>query len=403
MRMRFKSLLFIILFLFIFTASVGVGYLFYHEAPTDSDIVIDGDITINYLSGKTFKLNGDNEISFSVTNNDSEQKYYYIQLTDVYAKDVSYELKSSDNFEKSDALKSDIISNQISIEGNKTINYTIKFQAEDNKEYSGTIKVGVKVNENNTFADVILANNKVGDVTLSNIGDTATLDEGLQKKEDDIGPAYYFRGAVSNNFVTFANFTWKIVKINGDGSVKLVLDGILPEISKYYESDTEFLNTPIYKQLESWYNGYLSNYSDYITYYKYCDDKGYDSNKTTLLAYNRIITNKIPSFVCLGNALNSKIGLLTADEVSLAGGSNVANTSYYLYNENIKTSYYTMTASSINATFNPFVVNADGSLVSDVSGTLLRGVRPVINITKNAKVSGSGTYDDPYTIISNKN
>ncbi|MBD8923617.1 hypothetical protein EGR52_09450 [bacterium] len=94
---------------------------------------------------------------------------------------------------------------------------------------------------------------------------------------------------------------------------------------------------------------------------------------------------------------------MTADEVSLAGGSNVANTSYYLYNENIKTSYYTMTASSINATFNPFVVNADGSLVSDVSGTLLRGVRPVINITKNAKVSGSGTYDDPYTIISNKN
>ncbi|MBD8923949.1 hypothetical protein EGR52_11230, partial [bacterium] len=88
MRMRFKSLLFIILFLFIFTASVGVGYLFYHEAPTDSDIVIDGDITINYLSGKTFKLNGDNEISFSVTNNDTEQKYYYIQLTDVYAKDV---------------------------------------------------------------------------------------------------------------------------------------------------------------------------------------------------------------------------------------------------------------------------------------------------------------------------
>lgn len=403
MRMRFKSALSFIFFLILVCSSIGVGYLFYHEVSTDSDIVIDGDITINYLSGKTFKLNGDNEISFSVTNNDSEQKYYYIQLTDVYAKDVSYELKSSDNFEKSDALKSDIISNQISIEGNKTINYTIKFQTEDNTEYSGTINVGVKVNENNTFADVILANNKVGDVTLSNIGDAATLDEGLQKKEDDIGVSYYFRGAVVNNYVSFANFTWKIVKINGDGSVKLVLDGILPEISKYYESDTEFLNTSIYKQLESWYNGYLENYSDYITYYKYCDDKGYDSNKTTLLAYNRIITNKIPSFVCLGNAVNSKIGLLTADEVALAGGSNIANTSYYLYNENIKTSYYTMTASSINATFNPFVVNADGSLVSDVSGTLLRGVRPVINITKNAKVSGNGTYEDPYVIISNKN
>ena len=33
------------------------------------------------------------------------------------------------------------------------------------------------------------------------------------------------------------------------------------------------------------------------------------------LAYNRVITNKIPTFVCLGNLVNSRIGLLTIDEV----------------------------------------------------------------------------------------
>ncbi len=400
MRLRFKSALSLILFLIIGCFTIGIGYFFYHEVTTDSDIVIDGDITINYLSGKTFKLNGNNEVTFSVTNNDSEQKYYYIQLTDVYAQDVSYELKSSDNFEKTDALKSDIITTGVAIEGNKTTNYTLKFQTEDNKEYSGTINVGIKTDDNNTFKDVLLANNEISD-SLTNPGEVATIDEGLLKKEDDLGEAYYFRGASQNNNVSFANLNWKIVKINGDGSVKLVLDGILSEISKYYETDTDFLNTTVYNKLSSWYDNYLTLYSEYITYYKYCADSGYDSDKTKLLAYNRIITNNIPSFVCLGTQVNAKIGLLTADEVALAGGSTSANANYYLYNENIKTAYYTMTASSITATFNPFLVNTDGSLVSDVSGTLLRGIRPVINITKNAKVTGSGTLEDAYVLVMN--
>ena len=47
--------------------------------------------------------------------NDNEQKYYYIQLKDVYAEDVSYELSSSDNLEISDNLKSDIISSGFNI------------------------------------------------------------------------------------------------------------------------------------------------------------------------------------------------------------------------------------------------------------------------------------------------
>ena len=106
--MRFKSLLFIIFVAIILTSSVGVGYLFYHKITDDSDIVVDGEITINYLSGKTFKLSGNQKIAFSVTNNDNKQKYYYIQLKDVYAEDVSYELSSSDNLEISDNLKSDI-------------------------------------------------------------------------------------------------------------------------------------------------------------------------------------------------------------------------------------------------------------------------------------------------------
>ena len=45
----------------------------------------------------------------------------------------------------------------------------------------------------------------------------------LASTDDDYGTTYYFRGAVKNNYVQFANKCWRIVRITGDGSVKLVL------------------------------------------------------------------------------------------------------------------------------------------------------------------------------------
>ena len=402
MRLRFKSMLGIILILIIFCFAIGIGYMFYNELSADSELVVDGEITINYLSGKNFKSNKDNEVEFSVTNNDDSQKYYYISFTNVSAKDVSYELKSSNNLDISNDLKSDIISNQIIINGNETVNYTLKFTNKGNDTYSGTIQVGLKTNEENTFSDVILANNNVSDSPLTQIGTSAVLNEGLFKTEDDLGIAYYFRGAVTNNNVYFADNYWKIVKINGDGSIKLVLNNILEEISKYYDIATDFVDSPIDQKLNAWYNNNLNSYSSYIAYYKFCNDTVFENNSSTYIAYSRIITNNIPTFVCLGNSSNAKIGLLTADEVMLAGGSTNENKNYYLYNENIKTAYYTMTSSTISDTYRPFVVDTNGALLTEVSGSLLRGIRPVINIIKTARVTGTGTIDDPYQIIINQ-
>lgn len=400
LRKRFKSMLYFIFMLILTVSALGVGYIFYDKITSDSDIVVDGKITINYLDGKKFSLNGNKSIAFSVTNNDTETKYYYIQLTDVYASEVTYSLKSSDGLNMKNELKSEIVSNQISINGNETINYTLEFNTDGNTSYSGVLQVGVKENEKNTFADVILANNKVNERSLTENGDAATLDEGLLKKEDDLGVAYYYRGSVKNNNVLFAGKNWKIVKINGDGSIKLVLDNIVDEISKYYSEDYSFLNSTIFEKLNNWYINNLNDYSDYIAYYKFCNDTVLEDDN--YLAYNRVITNKIPTFVCLGNLVNSRIGLLTIDEVSLAGGSTGENKSYYLYNEKITNSYYTMSsASSRYGNYYPFVVDTDGSISSNVNGNLLRGVRPVINIIKTAKVSGNGTSEEPYEIIMN--
>ena len=50
-----------------------------------------------------------------------------------------------------------------------------------------------------------------------------TTESLLTSTQDDYGMSYYFRGAVKNNYVEFANKCWRIVRIVGDGSVKLVL------------------------------------------------------------------------------------------------------------------------------------------------------------------------------------
>ena len=45
----------------------------------------------------------------------------------------------------------------------------------------------------------------------------------LASTEDDYGTSYYFRGSVKNNYIQFANKCWRIVRITGDGSIKLIL------------------------------------------------------------------------------------------------------------------------------------------------------------------------------------
>ena len=54
---------------------------------------------------------------------------------------------------------------------------------------------------------------------------TSTTDEGLFMAEDDEGESYYYRGAVKNNYVSFAGLTWRIIRRNGDGSVRMIYSG----------------------------------------------------------------------------------------------------------------------------------------------------------------------------------
>ena len=75
-----------------------------------------------------------------------------------------------------------------------------------------------------TFAETILANNEVKTPITTPGAAISTASEALlASTEDDNGTSYYFRGAVKNNYVQFANKCWRIVRVGGDGSVKLIL------------------------------------------------------------------------------------------------------------------------------------------------------------------------------------
>ena len=64
-----------------------------------------------------------------------------------------------------------------------------------------------------------------GAPNFAKIAPNDTETDGLYMAEDDEGESYYYRGAVKNNYVSFAGFTWRIIRRNGDGSVRMIYSG----------------------------------------------------------------------------------------------------------------------------------------------------------------------------------
>ena len=112
--------------------------------------------------------------------------------------------------------------------------------------------------------------------------------------------------------------------------------------------------------------------------------------------------NKLDKFTTsstLGNgSLTYPVGLITIDEVAMAGGYFATdNKNYYLYTG---TAYYTMTPNFFRSTGSAFVfiVNNTGKFPNSSIGSTAY-IRPVINLNGNVKLSGTGTYDNVYEVV----
>ncbi len=273
---------------------------------------------------------------------------------------------------------------------------------------------------------------------------------------------YYFAGNATDNWVKFGknasnkDLYWRIIRTNSDGGVRLLYHGTSTTTTDAYIGISAFnttYNNPMYvgymygtsgslvnnrtnannstikTTIDNWYKDNLNtNYGKYIsTTAVYCNDRSVTngtystSSSFDYAAYTRLVDNKTPSYDCsvtedkftadssTGNGkLTYPIALMTADEVSFAGG---------LYGTNAPTWYYYNSAngSSTGLTWwwllSPynwigsyayvFFVNGSsnpGYLSSNYVNSAF-GVRPAVSLKSCVKTSGGdGSASAPYTI-----
>ena len=279
-------------------------------------------------------------------------------------------------------------------------------------------------------------------------------DKGLYEAQDDYGTTYYYRGNVTNNHVKFAGYYWRIIRVNGDGSIRLLYAGNLVENSSltigmgpyhsvksnptyvgYMYSSTLDISyedtiandngSTIKTKLDEWYKNNIldTGYSSYISDSGFCNDRsiatdspsdGSNSSMATYYSSRTRIFGRNPSFICSNlvndlftlsdnsfgnNKLIYPIGLITADELNFAGLSyGYLNKMSYTYYSG---SYWTMTpqdyVSSVT-TARVWRAQGDGS-IGYGSITDTGNIRPVINLKADTEISsGIGTKNDPFIV-----
>lgn len=323
------------------------------------------------------------------------------------------------------------ILNNIIVKPNETIRTNLKLwldekevsSVEANQEFNAIVEITDKETITlPTFKETILENNGGIDSISTKGGPDfslpATLNEGLFANNDEDGISYYFRGAVPNNYVMFAGRMWRIVRINGDETVRLILqDSLEPSEFNINKNSTSYAgytinssdgveNSTIKEMLEKWYQENImnNNFNSFVATSKYCNDTNNYSEQYHIYyaPYNRIVKNINPNLSCqdnsegFGGKYRLKVGLISADEVVLAGANyNSANPNVYLNNG---TDFYTMTPSDYYyySAYMMFL-KADGTL-DDISVSQKKAIRPVISLKASTVVIGDGTLENPYKI-----
>jgi len=263
---------------------------------------------------------------------------------------------------------------------------------------------------------------------------------------DDYGTSYYYRGNVVDNYVNFAGMCWRIVRIEGDGSIKLILedydqecnskdasgdynmDGNWSDGNTYafgYNSNSraDFLN---YTQTNGLQNSFKTFQTSKLTTTDIeklkVDEWCYDDNILGTFeagdyyygAYARIEVNKNPSLKCTGTKLKKYkenidmyVGTLTADEISFAGAAGSSNYNNYLMNNYVKEKaeegnffyWWSLSPSSANHFDLAYILISDGSLQS-INVTVDAFIsRPAVSLKSGSVITeGVGTLEKPYII-----
>ena len=91
--------------------------------------------------------------------------------------------------------------------------------------------------------------------------------KGIYATQDDLGTSYYFRGAVDNNYVKFAGLYWRIIRINGDGSIRMIYAGTSAHANGESETDSYISKTTYNSSYnDNTYVGYMTGSTGATTY-----------------------------------------------------------------------------------------------------------------------------------------
>ena len=257
--------------------------------------------------------------------------------------------------------------------------------------------------------------------TLTTSSNNTNDESGLYKSTDTNtgGPTYYFRGNVKNNYVSFAGFTWRIVRINEDGTVRIINKDNTSICGVSYNTNYEEISSAYYSnsnakiKIENWYLNNIainSDYSDKVASGDYYCEQAkvkHDGSDMYTLGNASMIEQKnyIPNFNCLtdGNGyglVNASVGLITYDEAVFGGGYFwQTNKSYYLYSAN---SYWTMSpmGRAVNTVADVWHIRPVGANISS-SEYAVNGKKcllPVINLKSDTQATGTGTSTDPFVV-----
>lgn len=278
----------------------------------------------------------------------------------------------------------------------------------------------------------------------SSTDDSESTGSGLYKSTDDDGDSYYFRGNV-NNYVSFANQLWRVIRVNGDGTIRLLYNTDINKSAfnnvnddeKYsgytydnanvctkenpcsssfdaknnlFVNNMNMTNSDVKTYLENWYISNLKLYDNYISLDSYCNDTTYvvSGNNYYYGAYDRIYKQYQPSLKCpdtsqlYGGNYKLKIGLMTADEANYAGLNmktpHATNNNYLYYSSNwwFMTSGWKYITSSATSTAG---LNTTIGITPQIFVAYTFYVRPVINLKSNTLItSGDGSLSNPYVI-----
>lgn len=364
-----------------------------------------------------------------------------------------------------------VLNQEYTVQANDSLTLSLYIDDSDTSTAIGTSAV-ISVMVNTTYVNV--SKSSLIDtvtLTLENKGKYEILEDGYTETDEEVdysssnssgggiysevgndgGKVYYYRGIVNNNYFSFAGYTWRILRIDENSNVRLIMNTLLENssgtvITEQFKtthtasslSAAQTLvklivdpsstndNSPIYgyindtstTTLRGWYNNTIAgtDYEQYMVDSVFCQDttggnaisSGTESTVFYFAPYQKVGQDTAlydPAFSCpTDEQITEKIGLLTVDEYVFAGGAyKVSNTSFFLNDSGISNSWWTMSPAYYDESQSKvgvFYVASDGS-TSDWpnTNTIINsyGVRPVITVNGNYEITGDGTESNPYT------